>query len=64
MYTRYHRRSRERQIGNTGVKVRGNVSKGGASASFRKGIFTFNTRRGFSLNLGRLFKGLSIRSRS
>lgn len=62
MYTRYQRRTREQEIGKTGVKARANVSKTGASLSFRKGIVTFNTRRGFSLNLSRLLKGLSIRS--
>lgn len=62
MHVRYHRRSKPVVLGRTGIKAHANVSKTGASITLRKGPVTFNTRRGFSLNLGSLVKGLSIRS--
>lgn len=61
-YMRYARRTKDREIGKTGIKYRANVSKTGGSVSLSKGPITWNSRRGFTLNLGKYIKGLSFKS--
>ena len=71
MRIRYYRRV---PIPRTARRIHANISRSGVSASVRGGPVTVNTRRGTSLSvsrlfggrktlLGRLTRGLSVRSR-
>lgn len=56
----FQRRTKDRPLGNTGITWRLNFSKSIIpSVSLKKGKTTFNTRRGFTRNLGH---GASVRN--